>query len=103
MKSKIKKQCTSNIFWNIKKNSNINESTIIEHTLKYGDFYDITKLFKKFNKNKIKKIWIEKIANDKRFLKINLMIARIFFDMDVEKEHFKDLNNARFKVRVSVK
>ncbi len=92
-----------NIFWNIKKNSNIDDATLIEHTLKYGDFNDIIKLFKKFDKNKIKRIWLKTMANDKRFLKINLMIARIFFDMDVEKEYFKELNNARFEVRMSLK
>ena len=103
MKSTTNKHYSSNIFWNIEKNSNINDTSIIEHTLKYGDFCDIIKLFKKFDKNKIKKIWLKTMANDTRFLKINLMIARIFFDMDVEKEYFRELNNARFKVRVSVK
>jgi len=43
------------------------------------------------------------MAGDKRSLKTNLMIARIFFDMDVEGDYLKRLNNARFKVKVSVK
>ena len=90
-------------FWNINSNSKIDEVTLIEHTLKYGDFDDIMDLFKRIDKNRIKEVWLKAMAPDKRFLKVNLMIARIFFDMDVEKDYFKGLNNARFKVRVSVK
>ena len=91
------------VFWNIDKNSKIDEVTLIEHTLKYGDFDDIVDLFKRIDKNRIKEVWLKTMATDKRFLKVNLMIARIFFDMDVEKDYFEGLNNARFKVRVSVK
>lgn len=91
------------IYWNIKKNSDIDETTMIEHTLKYGDLDDIIELFKRINNDKIKEIWLKTMAPDRRFLKLNLMIARIFFDMDVEKDYFESLDNARFKVRVSVK
>ena len=93
----------SNIFWNIEKNSKIDEKTFIEHTLKYGDFPDIVKLFKKINKEKIKNIWLKTMAYDNRFLKINLMLARIFFNMNVESDYFKRLNNARFKVQLFVR
>jgi len=91
------------IYWNIKKNSDIDETTMIEHTLKYGDLDDIIELFKRINNDKIKEIWLKTMAPDRRFLKLNLVIARIFFDMDVEKDYFESLDNARFKVRVSVK
>ncbi len=93
----------NNIFWNINKNSKVDEATLIEHTLKYGDFEDIVKLFKKIDKEKIKEIWLKNMAGDNRFLKVSLMIARIFFDMDVESNYFKGLNSGRFEVRVSVK
>jgi hypothetical protein len=92
-----------NIFWNMENNSKKDDKTIIEHTIKYGDFDDIVKLFKKYNKNYIKTIWLENIANDKRFLKLNLMMARIFFDMNVESNYFEGLKNGRFKNRVFVK
>lgn len=92
-----------NIFWNVKSNSIIDEATLIEHTLKYGDFDDIVDLFKKIDKDRIKEVWLKTMAPDKRFLKVNLMIARIFFDMDIEKDYFEGLSNARFEVRVSVK
>jgi len=51
----------NNIFWNIEKDSKIDEATLIEHTLKYGDFEDIVKLFKKIDKKRLKifglRIW----------------------------------------------
>ena len=92
----------NNIFWNVESNI-VDKNTEIEHTLKYGDFDDISELFKKYQRDEIKKVWLKNMAGDKRFLKINLMIARIFFEMDVESDYFKRLNNDRFKVRVSVK
>ena len=91
------------IFWNVKNKDTVDKKTFIEHTLKYGDFDDITKLFKKYNSEFIKDVWLKTMANDKRFLKVNLMIARVFLDMDVESDYFKRLDNGRFKVSVSVK
>jgi len=93
----------NNIFWNVKDKNSLDQNTYIEHTLKYGDFEDIVKLFKKFNSDKIKGVWLKNMAKDKRFLKVNVMIARVLFDMDVESNYFKGLNSGRFKVRVSVR
>ena len=93
----------NNIFWNIDKNSKKDDSTIIEHTIKYGDFSDIVDLFNKYKSSYIKDIWLKNIANDSRFLKLNLMIARIFFDMNVESDYFKRLSGGRFQDRVLVK
>ena len=91
------------IFWNISNISNIDRTTLIEHTLKYGDFDDILEIFKHIDKRQIKDIWLKTMAWDKRFLKINLMIAKIFFNMDVDSSYFKRLDSARFKVRLFVK
>ena len=44
-----------------------------------------------FLKNLIKEVWLKTMASDKRFIKINLLIAMIFFDMDVEKDYFEGL------------
>ncbi len=89
------------IFWHIK-GTVVDRITLVEHTLKYGDFYDILNLFKNMDRDEIKKIWLNTMAWDNRFLKINLMIARIFFKMDVEKDYFMGLKNGRFKTRVFV-
>jgi hypothetical protein len=45
----------------------------------------------------IKGIWEERLKDDKRFIKLNLMIARLFFKMDVESSYFKEVKNARFE------
>jgi len=92
----------NNLFWNVN-GDKVDKNTEIEHILKYGDFDDIVKLFKKYKSGKIKEVWLKNMAGDNRFIKVNLMIARVFFEMDVESDYFKRLNNERFKVRVFVK
>jgi len=85
------------IFWSYSKDMNYHEELFIEHTLKYGDFDDIVLLLKLFGKRKIKKVWQESMMSDKRFIKVNLMIARVFFGMDVESEYFKEQKNERLE------
>ncbi|WP_458700967.1 REP-associated tyrosine transposase [Sulfurospirillum sp. 1307] len=94
---KLKKK---GIFWSYSKDiiyDKSSESLFVEYLLKYGDFYDIVLAFKLFGKRIMRKIWEEKVMSDQRFIKTNLMIARIFFDMDVESDYFKGLKNARFE------
>ncbi len=77
------------IFWSYSKNLNYEdagEKLIIEYTLKYGDFDDIKLSLKLFGKRKLKKVWQESPKSDKSFIKTNLMIARVFFGMDVESD-----------------
>jgi hypothetical protein len=93
----------NNLFWHVKDGSKIDKVTLVEHSFKYGDFDDIVKVFKTLDKEEIKEIWLKTMAWDERFIKINLMIARLFFDMDVESDYFKGLNNGRFKVKLSVR
>jgi len=50
---------SKNIFWSYKKDikqKGLNDSILIEHTLKYGDFWDIAEIFKIFDDAKIKKV-----------------------------------------------
>ncbi len=37
------------------------------------------------------------MQDDKRFIKLNVMIARVFFDMNVDGDYFKRLKNGRFE------
>lgn len=69
----------------------------IEHVLKYGDFDDIKTIIKAYGKEAVKDIWEKKVMADKRFIRTNLLIARVFFDMDVEADFFKDLGSERLK------
>ncbi|MGM0417690.1 MAG: transposase [Thermodesulfobacteriota bacterium] len=88
------------IFWSYSKNisyDEMDEDIFIEYLLKYGDFSDIKSAFKLFGKRRIKKVWENSLKNDTRFIKLNLLIARVFFSMDVESDFFKGAENARLK------
>jgi putative transposase len=86
---KLKKE---GLFWSYDKNikyENFNENIFIEHTLKYGDFDDIKKLVNLFGKRKIKRVWEKSMKNDTRFIKINLLIAKVFLGIDIESKDLK--------------
>ena len=86
------------IFWSYSKDitlEKIGDKLFIEYILKYGDFDDIVMAFKLYKKEFIKELWQSKVATDKRFIKLNVMLARIFFDMKVESSYFKGLENER--------
>ena len=85
------------IFWSYGKEMDYNEHLLIEHTLKYVDFDDIVLLLKLFGKRKVKAVWEKTMKSDTRFIKVNLMIARVFFGMDVESDYFKKVKNERFE------
>ncbi len=82
------------IFWSYNKNisyKEAGESMLIEHLYKYGDFDDIRLGFSLFGKRVMKRMWEEKLKNDKRFIKLNFMIARVFLGMDIETSYFKEI------------
>jgi len=88
------------IFWSYSKDMSYEEcgkKLLIEYVLKYADFDDIKLCLELFGKRKVKTVWEEKLGSDRNFIKINLMLARVFFDMDVESEYFKEVKNARFE------
>jgi len=87
------------IFWSYHKNityEEAGESLFVEHLYKYGDFDDIRLGFKLFGKRVMRRIWEEKLKSDKRFVKLNFMIARVFLGMDIEASYFKEVKNERF-------
>jgi hypothetical protein len=85
------------IFWSYSKNMQYNKELTIEYLLKYGDFDDITLGFKLFGEKTIKETWEGRLKSDQRFIKLNLMLARVFFNMAVEGDYFKRQKNERFK------
>jgi len=88
------------IFWSYKKDLSLEEageSLSIEYLLKYGDFDDIKLGLELFGKRVVKKVWEEKLKSDKQFIKTNLLIARVFFNMDVESDYFKKVKNERLE------
>jgi len=88
------------IFWSFSKNITFDQAgndLTIEYLLKYGDFDDIVEGFHLFGKKEMKRVWEDRLKSDKRFIKLNVMLARLFFGMDVESDYFKRLENERFK------
>jgi REP element-mobilizing transposase RayT len=88
------------IFWSYSKAltyEHAGEKLCIEHLFKYGDFYDIKLGFSLFGKRTMKQVWEEEVKSDKRFVKLNFMIARVFLGMDIEASYFKEVKNARFE------
>jgi len=93
----FKKLKDKGLFWSYDEEMEYDEDLLIEHTLKYADFDDIVLLLKLFGKRKVKAVWQKSMQSDKRFIKLNLMLARVFFDMDVESDYFKEIKNERFE------
>ncbi len=88
------------LFWSYAKTicfEECGEKLLIEHLLKYADFNDIKEALELFGKNLLKQVWVERSKGDQRFIKTNLMIARVFFCMDVESNYFKESQNGRFE------
>lgn len=88
------------LFWSYSKDMSYEEfgkKLFIEYVLKYADFDDIELCFCFFGKREAKSVWEEKLKSDRSFIKINLMLARVFFGMDVEADYFKEVKNARFE------
>ena len=88
------------IFWSYSKELTYDEarsSLVIEYALKYADFDDIKLCLELFGKREVKAVWEKTMQSDKSFIKTNLMVARVFFGMDVESDYFKKVKNARFE------
>ena len=88
------------IFWSYAKEATCNQigdAIFIEHTLKYGDLEDIKTVFQIFEKPDILKVWKMSMRFDTRFKKLNLFLARMFFDMDVEADYFEGRKSDREK------
>lgn len=88
------------IFWSYSKEisyEQVGEKLFIEYLYKYADFDDIRLGFALFGKRIMKGVWEEKLKSDKRFVKLNFMIARVFLGMDIEASYFKEVKNERFE------
>lgn len=94
------------IFWCYDKNitpEQVHDDIIIEHTLKYADFFEIANLFRFYDKEKILQVWIDTMKDDERFEKINVLIARVFLDLDFEKGDYDSKPLRRRKIEMLAK
>lgn len=88
------------MFWSYSKEIEYDQAgpeLFIEYLLKYGEFDDIRLGFELFGKRMMKKIWQARVAGDQRFIRLNVMLARVFFDMDVNADYFSRMKNERFE------
>ena len=66
-----------------------------EALLKYADFDDLSATFKLFGVKTMRQVWVEKLVDDKRFIRLNLFIGRVFFSMNIESNYFEGIKSAR--------
>lgn len=88
------------IFWSYAKEIDYDQAgpeLFIEYLLAYGDFDDIQAGFELFGKRLMKKIWQARLTGNSQFLKLNVMLARVFFNMDVDSAYFNRIKNGRFE------
>ena len=84
----FEKMKTKNFFWSYSRDispDDINSEILEETVLKYGDVSDIKGLFSSFDKNYLKEVWVKRLIFDDRFKKLNFYLAKIFFDIDLER------------------
>ena len=88
------------LFWSYSKTRDYDHAgagLFVEYLLKYGDFDEIRLGFKLFGKRVMKRIWLARVVNSHQFLKLYVLLARVFFDMDVDADYFNELRNGRFE------
>jgi len=88
------------VFWSYSKELNYQQcgnELFIEYLLKYGDFDDIVQGFKLFGKRIVKSVWQSRVISNNQFVRLNVMLANVFFDMDVDGGYFKNIENERYK------
>ncbi len=88
------------VFWSYSKEIDYDQAgpeLFVEYLLKYGHFDDIRLGFELFGKRLMKKVWQARVAGDYQFLRLNVMLAGVFFDMDVDGAYFNRVKNGRFE------
>lgn len=77
-----------NYLWSFDKNhkGQIPDSILIEHTLLYGDVFELKQLFLLFTRNTIEQIWLEKLVPQSRYKKLNTYLATFFFQYSNSQE-----------------
>lgn len=73
------------------------EKIFIEHTLKFADIPELCVLFRLYDLSYLKMIWKEMVAWDTSFLKTNVMLGKLFFDLDCDASYFTSFKNPRYE------
>ncbi|MBS3779625.1 MAG: hypothetical protein KGY41_04480 [Desulfovermiculus sp.] len=81
------------VFWSYGQDislANVGDDIFLEHLLKYGDMDDIKAGIDHYGLKKVQSVWKQTMVGDKRFMKMNVMLARVFFNMDVDSDYFQE-------------
>ena len=84
----FEKMNAKNFFWSYSRDispDDIDSEILVETVLKYGDVADIKVLFGCYDNIYVKEVWIKRLVFDDRFKKLNFYLAKIFFDIDLER------------------
>ncbi len=99
-RSLFEKYKRKGLFWSYSKAltfEQLGDDALSEIILKYGGFGDLKLALDIFGLKNMKRVWRERLVDDKRFIRLNLFIARVIFSMDVESDYFKEKKNARYE------
>ena len=94
----FKKLKKKGLFWSYSKEisyEELGDNALCEVLLKYADFDELIIAFDVFGLKTMKRVWINKLVADKRFIRLNLFIARVFFSMDIESNYFEEIKSVR--------
>jgi len=86
------------LFWMYAKNisyQQLGDYVLCETLLKYAKFDDLKVALDIFGRNFMKQVWLDKLVDDKRLIRLNLFLARVMFSMDVESSYFKEVKSGR--------
>ena len=88
------------LFWSYSKEisfEQLGNEGLCEVLLKYGGFQDLKLGLQVFGRKTMQQVWLEKQADDQRFIRLNLFLARVVFSMNVESNYFQDKENHRYE------
>lgn len=81
----------------------VGDDLLLEQLMKYGDYADLLAAKRIFGEQKMKEIWQQRMVYDSRFVRVNLLLARVIFGMDVESDYFKKYQGSRCeRIQLSV-
>ena len=99
----LKKLSVTNAFWSYDKSTlkieNISDNLLIENSFIHGDVEEIKLLFQIFPREKLQKVWNEKLIPDKRYYKLNYYLGVCFFQIADTKEYIikTSIKNSRYE------
>lgn len=94
----FKKLKNKGLFWSYSKEisyEELGDNALCEALLKYTDFDDLIIAFDIFGLKTMKRVWLNELVPDKRFIRLNIFIARVFFSMEIESNYFEEIKSVR--------